>query len=547
MKSDRRLDALLREFMARGEASRMDEIVRLTRRRLLAAARKIGSAQDAEDAAQAAYYSLLRRCRGSLDAPVFAWLLTAVVRIAYRQKAVARKLTHLAVQLDRPSTETDPPAGAARVEEAALLRAAVGRLPAKYRDVVVLHHLQGLPVPDVAALLEVPRSTVTTRLQRSRALLHTSLSPRFKHGLVFFPWLLMDLVKGKGAALATSVGGIMNAKAVAVVVTAAVAAGTLGFGMGHLSQSPAPRRAPVGSEAAADLRRQFVSSQAEVRRLREQLAAGPQARAENPQPARETRAAEPVRTVLSVHERVRAAARELEVPHSALAAAMVAHELLNDSDARAQDALKELKRHGTDGFRALIALIRGGISSVYFETLFKATPTEGGQVLLLDTLRNHDLGEVSEGAAIIGLAFTDTPEVRDYLVQRIATEQNPATFFRIARVLAQFGEPRGASAFEDKVLPKDPGDAPRWQGLRLGILLQLGGMGGEEAKRILLRYLDDDGTRSLAQIGGALGALRRIDGVAATAAARSIYTSARAELLEEEVLDALRSQGGIED
>ena len=339
----------------------------------------------------------------------------------------------------------------------------------------------------------------------------------------------------------------MNAKAVAVVVTAAVAAGTLGFGIGHLSGSPAPRRAPDGSEAAADLRRQLVSSQAEVTRLREQLAAGPQPRAENPQPARETRAAEPVRAVPSVYERVRAAARELEVPHSALEAAMRAHKLLNDSDARAQDALKELKRHGTDGFRALIALIRGGISSVWFETLFKATPTEGGQVLLLDTLRNHDLGEVSEGAAIIGFAFTDTPEVRDYLVQRIATEQNPATFFHIPRVLAQFGEPRGASAFEDKVLPKDPGDAPRWQGLRLGILQQLGGMGGEEAKRILLRYLDDDGTRSLLQIGIALGALRRIDGDAATAAARSIYTSARAELLEEEVLDALRSQGGIED
>lgn len=55
------------------------------------------------------------------------------------------------------------------------VRNAVMALPAKYRDVVVLHYYQSIPTPDVARILHVPQSTVRTRLHRARAALQSQL------------------------------------------------------------------------------------------------------------------------------------------------------------------------------------------------------------------------------------------------------------------------------------------------------------------------------------------------------------------------------------
>ncbi|NUN53411.1 MAG: hypothetical protein HUU06_11580, partial [Planctomycetaceae bacterium] len=60
----------------------MEEVVARTRPRLLAAARRIGRPQDAEDSVQSAYLSLVRKRGEPLEAPVLPWLLTAVIRIA---------------------------------------------------------------------------------------------------------------------------------------------------------------------------------------------------------------------------------------------------------------------------------------------------------------------------------------------------------------------------------------------------------------------------------------------------------------------------------
>ena len=97
----------------------MEEIVHATRPRLLAVARRIGAPQDAEDSVQAAYHALLARPEAPSVA-LLPWLLAAVVRIAYRRKALARRERRIAERLARPASPLEE---ASRAEVAACAEA----------------------------------------------------------------------------------------------------------------------------------------------------------------------------------------------------------------------------------------------------------------------------------------------------------------------------------------------------------------------------------------------------------------------------------------
>ena len=181
----------------------MEELVRRTQPRLLAAARRIAGATDAEDAVQTAYHSLLRKGEVPRGAPLMAWLFTAVVRIAYRHRATAQREYEIARRLGQ---EAHGPCEEA--EQLALLRHAVDRLPSGYRDAVVLHYLEGLTAAEVGKLVGASETAVWQRLHRARALLRSRLSPGFKHGLMCLPWWSAD----NAGAAALVLGGVMKGK-----------------------------------------------------------------------------------------------------------------------------------------------------------------------------------------------------------------------------------------------------------------------------------------------------------------------------------------------
>lgn len=52
---------------------------------------------------------------------------------------------------------------------------AVLKLPDKYREVIVLHYYQSLPLADAASVLHLPQATVRTRLHRARKQLEPML------------------------------------------------------------------------------------------------------------------------------------------------------------------------------------------------------------------------------------------------------------------------------------------------------------------------------------------------------------------------------------
>ena len=204
------LEAVLDRYLVSGDETAMEQVVARTRPRLLGAARNIGRPQDAEDSVQAAYLSLVRKRGEPLEAPVVPWLLTAVIRIAYRRKAIERREQGIAHLLSVPRGLPAPDAEAMSAEESARLWREVARLPEKYRDPVVLHHLHGLPTPEVARLLDLPEATVRTRLHRGRGLLRMRLPAGLALGLMAAVWFLVDAGKAGGGFAAAAVGGVMT-------------------------------------------------------------------------------------------------------------------------------------------------------------------------------------------------------------------------------------------------------------------------------------------------------------------------------------------------
>jgi RNA polymerase sigma-70 factor (ECF subfamily) len=212
---------LVARYLVGGEEEALEAFVRATKPRLLAVARRIGAPQDAEDAVQSAYLSLLRLRGEGLDAPPLPWLVTTVVRIAYRRKAVHRRHETIARRLSRARETPLPLDLALSGERHEALRVAVAGLPEVFRDPVVLHHLEGLSLAEIAVLLDVPESTVGTRLHRGRRLLESRFPRALLLGLAL-PWFLTD------RAWASAAGGLLVTKktaALAAVLLVAFAGG----------------------------------------------------------------------------------------------------------------------------------------------------------------------------------------------------------------------------------------------------------------------------------------------------------------------------------
>ncbi|MHC4924266.1 MAG: RNA polymerase sigma factor [Planctomycetota bacterium] len=246
------LETILRRYLLSGDEEALEQVVEATRPRLLGAARKIGAPQDAEDAVQSAYLSLVRKRGAPLEAPVLPWLLTAVIRIAYRRKALQKRETPIAQRLAIPATGVTPIVDVATKEEEALVRREVLRLPPKYRDPVVLHYLQGLTQAETAVLLEVPEATVRTRLHRARKLLHERLSPQVVHAFFFLPWAAGDALDAAWTAAPAAAG-----------TTLALAGALLGF----TASDALPRVSLDGTDSGDTSADSSVAPTARVREL----------------------------------------------------------------------------------------------------------------------------------------------------------------------------------------------------------------------------------------------------------------------------------------
>ena len=98
-----------------------------------------------------------------------AWLRLVVVRLAVRARERSERESSRATLPDAGHLDPPPPDPD--------LHAAIDRLPAPQRNCIVLHHLDELPIAEVAELLRMPEGTVRSHLHRGRARLAEELTP----------------------------------------------------------------------------------------------------------------------------------------------------------------------------------------------------------------------------------------------------------------------------------------------------------------------------------------------------------------------------------
>jgi RNA polymerase sigma-70 factor, ECF subfamily len=148
--------------------ARMDAVYRLT-------SAILGDEADARDAAQEAFVAAWRELPRLREPDKFeAWLQRVAVN-ASRMTLRARGRRRVR---EIPSSQVAALASRAAIDnrpDAALLDSAMRELPIEQRAILVLHHLEGRPLVEIAGLLEIPVGTAKSRLFHARRALETAL------------------------------------------------------------------------------------------------------------------------------------------------------------------------------------------------------------------------------------------------------------------------------------------------------------------------------------------------------------------------------------
>nr|WP_183727281.1 MULTISPECIES: RNA polymerase sigma factor [Paraburkholderia] len=142
---------------------------------------------DAEDIVQDAFLRAFRffdTFRGDEARP---WLLAIVRRVWYdewRRRAGSQEVAQFDELRDDVAPEgwdtgesgVDPETLAIRAESSRHVHEALQRLPAEYREVLVLRELEELEYREIATVIDVPMGTVMSRLARARKRLAAMLA-----------------------------------------------------------------------------------------------------------------------------------------------------------------------------------------------------------------------------------------------------------------------------------------------------------------------------------------------------------------------------------
>ncbi|MHB9130054.1 MAG: RNA polymerase sigma factor [Armatimonadota bacterium] len=149
--------------------------------------RMLGDQEDASDLTQDVFVRAYERLATLRDGQAFhAWITRLTVNLAHDR---LRRRRPPAFSLDAPPPGQDAdvpwhlpdtqPGSEAQVlsgELSTQVQQALLALSAEHRIVVVLHHLEGLPVEEIAGVLGVASGTVKSRLSRARAELRRRLA-----------------------------------------------------------------------------------------------------------------------------------------------------------------------------------------------------------------------------------------------------------------------------------------------------------------------------------------------------------------------------------
>ena len=163
------------ERAQRGDHDAFAVLVGASVARLDAAARLILRDHElARDAVQEGFIGAWRNLPTLRDPDRFeAWLRRLIVRACIDS---VRRRSRRPIEMELSPVD-GPVIGdiAAVVADRELLDLALRRLDPEWRAVVVLHYYLGMPLPDVAAALNIPTGTAKSRLHRSLAAMRVAI------------------------------------------------------------------------------------------------------------------------------------------------------------------------------------------------------------------------------------------------------------------------------------------------------------------------------------------------------------------------------------
>jgi len=166
---------------AHGDATAFDELVAEHQQAAFTAAwRVVGDAEVAHDTVQEAFLRILRH-HESYDArrPFRTWLLHIVRNLAIDVLRRRRRFDHP----DRLDAMSAPPesntAGMESLELRERVAVVLSDLPEKYRDIIVMREMEGVPAETIAGQIGVDYSTTRWRLHQARRLFRDAWINRF--------------------------------------------------------------------------------------------------------------------------------------------------------------------------------------------------------------------------------------------------------------------------------------------------------------------------------------------------------------------------------
>ena len=135
----------------------------------------VRNTDDAEDVVQEAYLRAWQYSSGFRGGDARAWLLTIVRNTSYRwlrKKSTYEPATAFDENIHSGET-SNPEELLLRNADGRLVAKALGQLPVRFREILVLRELEGLSYREIADVVGVPIGTVMSTLSRARQ--------RFRH------------------------------------------------------------------------------------------------------------------------------------------------------------------------------------------------------------------------------------------------------------------------------------------------------------------------------------------------------------------------------
>ena len=171
----------------KGDQNAFEEIVTLFQHRLYQVCyRMLGNAQEAEDISQEAFVRAYINIHTFDQKRKFStWLFRIATNLCIDR--IRKKKPAYYLDADVPGTDglnmysqlaaTDelPEDEVERMELQQRIHYEIGRLPDKYRSVIILRYIEELPLQEIGDILGLPLGTVKTRVHRGREVLRKQM------------------------------------------------------------------------------------------------------------------------------------------------------------------------------------------------------------------------------------------------------------------------------------------------------------------------------------------------------------------------------------